>query len=282
MDWLEDIEIVMFDLDGTLYQDDTFYKRYMAHLLRATEHEAGLSVVLDEMSQILKGSHYCRIGDWYHPGRNIWMRLFHDRAIAFDWKGAPAKLDLHALEGSRKDLVYLGDAWSLVHVMANRLQLSEERRQEAFFRVRREMLADANGFVTFQELYRTIAGLNHIQAKILVTNSPAETGKEFITALGCLEAFDEIHYSAGKPLGMESYMQQLMQQRSVSPGQILSIGDHAWNDLHPVRKLGGRTVCISPYGSTDPEVWDVSLRSLEELNDFLRKLQQARMTSAAS
>ncbi|WP_284643614.1 HAD family hydrolase [Paenibacillus silviterrae] len=283
MDWLQDIKVVLFDLDGTLYQDDTFYKRYLGHLLRETEYEGALADVTEEVSRILSGQHRCRIGDWYHPGRKVWMRLFQEqRAVAFDWSGTPVELDLHALEGSRKDLIYAGDAWSVTDVMASRLQIREERRRDAFYRVREEMLAGACGRVKHPELIETIHGLTKLRTKVLLTNSPRDTGEEFIRALGCEELFDQIHYAADKPKGIELFVRELVKQGVAAPYQILSIGDHAWNDLHPIRKLGGRTAWIAPYPSSDPEVWDVTITGVKELTQFLGQLHEAGMAAAAS
>ncbi|MFD0681305.1 MULTISPECIES: HAD family hydrolase [unclassified Paenibacillus] len=281
MDWLGQIEVVLFDLDGTLYRDDMFYKRYLEILLMETEHEATLQDVTEELTRMLEGQNLCRIGDWYHPGRDIWMRLFNDRVMAFDWKGEPVESDDDALEGSRSGLIYAGDAWSLVSVTAHRYGISEEKRRAAFFQVRKEMLAGASGFTKHNELFETIDSLTGVQAKILLTNSPSETAQEFIHALGCINSFDEIHYSTGKPAGLESFSRELMQKMNVQPHQLLSIGDHAWNDLYPIRSLGGRTVWISPVASSETEKWDVNLPGLDELTEFLKQLQQAKAVAAS-
>ncbi|MBW7460822.1 hypothetical protein K0U00_42830, partial [Paenibacillus sepulcri] len=121
-----------------------------------------------------------------------------------------------------------------------------------------------------------------VRTRILLTNSPENTGREFIAALDCLKLFNEIVYGAGKPNGLERYMQELMDRENLQADQILSIGDHAWNDLYPVQKLGGRTVFLSPYPSSEPAQWDVRLDTLDELAAMLVELQHVRQQAKQS
>lgn len=143
--------------------------------------------------------------------------------------------------------------------------IDEAKRQEAFQQVRKEMLQGSSSFERHTGLYEAIRQLSVVQSKLLLTNSPENTGREFIAALGASVLFSDIIYGAGKPVGMEQFMSELMKREGLRPEQILSIGDHAWNDLYPVRKLGGRTAWISAYPSSDPSPWDVRLTTLDEL-----------------
>jgi FMN phosphatase YigB (HAD superfamily) len=92
--------------------------------------------------------------------------------------------------------------------------------------------------------------------------------------MGIGHLFGDVAYGANKPAGLQSYIASLLAQGYL-PHEILSIGDNPWNDLHPVKKLGGRTCFISPYPSSDPEVWDLRLHRLEELAQLMRALQKS-------
>jgi FMN phosphatase YigB (HAD superfamily) len=279
MDWLQNIEVVIFDLDGTLYQDGTFYKRYLELLFEEGEHSARLGEFLEDMASLLEGRHFSGIGDWYHPGSDTWTRGTDPHPVYRNWLGEEQSVSPKETDAAS---IYAGDAWSLVSIFAARYGVSEGRRQQSFQQVRKEMLQGASSFERHHDLYEAIGNLTGVRTRILLTNSPENTGREFIAALACLELFNEIVYGAGKPSGLERYMQQLMDRESLRPDQILSIGDHAWNDLYPVRKLGGRTVWLSPYPSSESAQWDVKLETLDELTALLVELQHTKQRSKQS
>ncbi|MCL6457759.1 MAG: HAD family hydrolase [Gorillibacterium sp.] len=279
MDGLQNIEVVIFDLDGTLYQDGTFYKRYLQLLFEEGEHGTRLGEFLDDMASLLAGRYVGGIGDWYHPASDTWTRGTDPSPVYRNWLGVEQSVFPKEIDAPS---IYAGDAWSLVSIFATRYGVSEQKRQQAFQQVRREMLQGASSFERHHDLYSAIGNLTGVRAKVLLTNSPENTGREFIAALDCLELFTEIQYGAAKPSGLERYMQQLMGRESLRPDQILSIGDHAWNDLYPVRKLGGRTVWLSPYPSSESAQWDIQLSTLDELAALLVDLQQIKQRSKLS
>ena len=280
MHWFEDIEVVLFDLDGTLYQDESFYNRYLELLFQHTDYSSEkVQSITDEVSLIVKGGHFLKIGDWYNPENGEWIRDTDDGLFVCTWDGVPQK-EHSSYTDSRQGLIYAGDVWSLVGILANRYQINESVRKGAFLQVRKEMLNQLSLEMERQVLAEAIQSLTNIRSKILLTNSPEETGREFVDTLGYLDAFDHIVYSAGKPAGVESFMRELMKREQLQAHQIVSIGDHAWNDLYPVRELGGHTVWISPYDSSDLNQWDLRISTLHELSELLQQLQLAKMAAA--
>ncbi|OCT13547.1 hypothetical protein A8709_18295 [Paenibacillus pectinilyticus] len=279
MEWLQKIEIVLFDLDGTLYQDGTFYKRYLELLFGNGETVANLDEILVEMASLLEGTHISSVGDWYYPSTDTWTRETlgnNPPLIHRNWKGV--EVEVEPDQAQQISPIYAGDAWSLVSIFAFKHGVGEAQRQQAFQQVRKEMLQGTSSFERHAGLYEAIGHLTDVRSKLLLTNSPANTGREFIAALGCSELFTEIVYGAEKPSGLERFMTDLMLREGLQPDQILSIGDHAWNDLYPVRKLGGRTAWISAYLSSDPSQWDVQLSTLDELAALLMDIQHAKHT----
>jgi len=57
-----------------------------------------------------------------------------------------------------------------------------------------------------------------------------------------------------------------------NPGSILAVGDHAYNDLEPLRKIGCRTLWMNPYPGIHEPQYDLSLRTLDELADYINSL----------
>ncbi|SID15530.1 Uncharacterised protein [Mycobacteroides abscessus subsp. abscessus] len=75
-----------------------------------------------------------------------------------------------------------------------------------------------------------------------------------------------------KPEGIRGVMKRLGEE-GYQPHEILSVGDNPFNDLYPVKQLGGRTCLISRYEHAGSEEWDHSVKTIEELAGFLRLLE---------
>ncbi|OUM87937.1 MAG: hypothetical protein BAA01_10865 [Bacillus thermozeamaize] len=61
-EWLSEIKVIIFDMDGTLYQEDTFMDRYIRYLLEGTEWEAETDAAVAEARKILYGQHPVKFG----------------------------------------------------------------------------------------------------------------------------------------------------------------------------------------------------------------------------
>jgi FMN phosphatase YigB (HAD superfamily) len=278
MEWLQDIKVVIFDLDGTLYQDESFLERYLYFLMEGSEWEGELTRIHRESTAILSNEHPLRIGLFYNPLHEHILQHDGEYATgALSWDGQEIDAQTFAsLYGQKhgfiKEYMYVGDAWSVVSVIAHHFRIPEPKRKEAFLRVRKEMLESTKAIIAQEAVRKAISELRcH---KVLMTNSPPETGRDFVKYLGVDELFDDIRYGGNKPWGLPDYVNELAKQEEIAPAQMLSIGDHAWNDLYPVRRLGGRTVWISPYESQDPSLWDIHLKSLDQLAELLATLNQ--------
>lgn len=118
-------------------------------------------------------------------------------------------------------------------------------------------------------LYEAIMRLEQRCRVVLLSNSYEETVREFLRQLGFAGAFREICSSANKPYGMIASLQALDPALLARPEALISIGDHAFNDLMPISAIGGQTLWIDPYpGIHEPEyTWCV--HTLAELAAFL-------------
>ncbi|WP_166242638.1 HAD family hydrolase [Paenibacillus turpanensis] len=277
-DWLQEIEAVLFDLDGTLYQDEQFYRKYIEYLLEGTEWAGEASHWQDEAERILSGAHPLRIGHFYSRAERLGLR--HSQGAvqdAFSWEGDPGQSRLrHMAEHSLDEVQYLGDAWSVVGAIASHIGVPEPRRRDAFYRIREDMATDQETFARCRDAAEAVRSLRGHVHLTLMTNSPGPTAIPFVERLGLADAFDQVVYGGGKPHGADQYAAALSAAAGISPQRILTIGDHSWNDLYPIKQLGGRCVWVSPYESADETPWDARLRSLEDLTQFLTLLKQYR------
>ena len=56
------------------------------------------------------------------------------------------------------------------------------------------------------------------------------------------------------------------------PQRVLSIGDHAFNDLMPIKQKGGRTVWLNPFSNIQRAECDLELATLDDLAGYLNDL----------
>lgn len=268
MEWLKDIKVVIFDMDGTLYQDYTFLGRYIKHLLEGILSEAECERKVNEAYAILEGNHPVRLGYFYNrENERVYAHKGQHLTKAFHWNGKEEEEDLNA---SDESLFYIGDPWGIALLYADQYRLDEQTSKNAFERVRQEMLCQPNEIYRHHSLFDIISNLN-VEKKLLLTNTPAPSGPEFVNHLRIGELFDSYVYDACKPEGVKACLEQLLED-GYKAHEILSIGDNPWNDLYPVKKRGGRTCLISKYVHADPTVWDASVETIEELAEFLQKL----------
>jgi len=288
--WLHHIDVVVFDLDGTLYQDHAFPFRFIAHLLEGTAHERDIPAWQDAAAAIFAGRRPFRVGHWYDAASGLCADLggaFDPAAMrAYDWDGAPlqAALPLDAAAwaeaAAARRLLYAGDAWSVVAVIAARLGVPEADRQRAFRRVRDEMLAPPHAIARHDRLLAAVKRLPC--RKMLLTNSPADTASAFVQHLGLDGAFSHTAFGSGKPDGLAALLDRLIREEGVPAERIVSIGDHAWNDLEPARQAGCRTVAVHPYSEPSPtaaEPWDCQIRTLDELADLIESIHRYKEES---
>lgn len=276
--WLSDIKIIIFDMDGTLYQEDKFLERYIRYLLAGTEHEGETEAAISAGRDILTGKHPFQFGHFYHKQDDLVLVRNEDGFVqGYTWEGAAIDeraLSYGALSSQAHDLIPIGDPWGIAAVVSHKYKLPEGKLQTAFKRVRSEMILAPYHFEVHNDLFEAMEELTATHQKILMTNTYLESGIEFLNYMKIRHLFEEVHCGAEKPLGMDDCITSLLAQ-GYQAHEILSIGDNPWNDLHPVKRKGGRTCFISPYPSSDPEIWDLRLTTLDELAQLMRVIQQS-------
>jgi FMN phosphatase YigB (HAD superfamily) len=276
--WLSEIKVIVFDMDGTLYQEDKFMDRYIRYLLEGTEHERETEAVISAVRDILTGKHPFQFGHFYHTQDDLALVRHDDSFIqGFTWEGTAIHERAKGyglLSSQAPHLIHIGDPWGIAAVVSQRYKLSTGKLQSAFERVRKEMILAPHHFELHGDLLQSIEELTAAKQKILMTNTYLESGIAFLNYMNIRHLFDEVHCGAEKPTGMDNYITSLL-ERGYQAHEILTIGDNPWNDLHPVKRRGGRTCFISPYPSSDPEVWDLRLKTLDELAQLMRAIQES-------
>ena len=84
--------------------------------------------------------------------------------------------------------------------------------------------------------------------------------------------FDCIVFSAGKPWQAVENLKKSCPEITTEPETFLTVGDNAFNNLTPFRALGCKTLWVNPFTDIHEPKYDYSVKTLEELAQFLETL----------
>lgn len=263
----ERIKYVIFDLDGTLYQNTEFYHDYIRFLTHRTSKAKWTDNLIELATQIFNGQ--------VLPMNTFIKTNSCDAETFLEYLEKLKKLetaDLCYIEALQaKDMTYLGDAWAVVGFLGKTLGLLENGRGEQVYRQTRQKM-NADGMAGDARLGKVISKLSSHFTIILASNSYEQTALQFLRQLGFDGLFSNIVFSANKPFGLIESLERTVPDILLNPESVVSIGDHAFNDLMPIAQLGGRTVFINPYSSVNKPMCDMELKDVNELSDFLENL----------
>ena len=234
--------IVIFDLDGTIYQNSVFHRGYLRTLVAGTWAEP-LEADLVRLAEAIFAGRELDMNRFYRRG-HAEAATVPELVQALRKRVLPNMTYAEALQAD--DVVYLGDAWAVLAYLGDALGCLDGDRANEVYRLTRLQMERA-GMHGDRGLYEAIMRLEQRCRVVLLSNSYEETVREFLRQLGFAGAFREICSSANKPYGMIASLQALDPALLARPEALISIGDHAFNDLMPISAIGGQTLWIDPY-----------------------------------
>jgi FMN phosphatase YigB (HAD superfamily) len=260
------IKTILFDLDGTVYQNDYFHRIYLSVLIQNTRFASWERELISLADTVLRGG-LIPMNQFYQAGAGA-VNCMEDVVDALRAGELRELTCEEAYKGPLPDIYYLGDAWALVSLIAQTLRISKEGQDGAFQAVRGRMLQD--GITQDPALIEAITALKARYTTVLLSNSPKESAAAFIQQLGLQDAFTHIGYGSGKPYGLLDCLAKFAPDVLKHPGTLLSIGDHVFNEIENIRLLGGKTVWVCPYRHIRYGGCDLRLYTPQELRDFLK------------
>lgn len=251
---LHDYDLVLFDFDGTLYDSEAHFARYIQF---AADHIPEQRAQMERtFTEVLQKNSTLRIGDWFDPVTKSTVAM--DRITG----EKPAQS------------IYLGDYWWIVYAIGSIHGIDSTQMDEAFLRTRTYMMehpAETRLLTGLQNWLKETSTRQH-PICCLATNSPAEDSTVILQALGIREFFADITYAAQKPRKMLDHLQRLSTQFSVAPERILSIGDHYYNDVEPAILFGADGLLINRHTVSHRRNCTYEVSNSEEVMTFLRAL----------
>jgi FMN phosphatase YigB (HAD superfamily) len=252
---VRDIDTIIYDLDGTLYENQEQYDYYagrLACLLPKAERDG----FRQDLLSAREGCHALAYGWTYHLQSRLLLWTDGMRpgpAIAGrDWNGEQITGRLldnypHVLH-DMKQYVTASDPWWLPFVCAVHHGVRPLKTQLAYGEAREMMLGEKFIYSAPMGLATALRELSCRYHQVLATNSPERDANRVFEALRISDGFDLLVYRAGKPEGLCSVIEMCRHSFRVEAPGVLSIGDNPFNEVVPALTSGAKALLVDSAG----------------------------------
>lgn len=279
---LHAVRAILYDLDGTLYEDDRHFELY------AREVQARLPAPLREpfwsdWQAASTATHPAlRVGTFYDAVRDLVLYPRDGQVVrALHWDGSELppivcrQLYPDRVEPDHERLINVGDLWWVPAAVSAHHGGDPQKQVEAFLTIRDRMSAPDFEVRPIQGLQETVAALRGRVHQVLVTNSPQPDSEAILAKVGLLGLLDRCFFRSNKPAGLRPILAEICQTYGIEPHQILSIGDNLVNEVAPSMAMGCQTILIDPHGIGRPGEADLIVASMSELLPLLQRRAEA-------
>lgn len=276
---LHAVRVILYDLDGTVYDDTRHFELYARELQSHLPAEVRDAFWADYLLAV-KGEHPAlRIGTYYDVARDLVLQIRGGEAVrALHWDGSEVpplvvrELYQGPLATDYSTMLNVGDLWWVPAAVSYHHGGVTEKHGEAFLKIR-EIMSDP-GFVvrSIPQLADLIASLRGKVVQVLATNSPQPDSEAILQKVGLLGLFDRMYFRSAKPAGLSRIISEIAADYQVDMKAILSVGDNMVNEIAPARTLGCQTVFIDPHGMAEGSEADLIVPSMSLLMPELQRL----------
>lgn len=252
---LTQISLIIYDLDGTLYEDTHHFSYYANELKKRLPADVQESFQAD-YEAALRDEHPLRIGRTYDLHRDlilVQIKGHVQEVYRFDGTALPAEevreLYKDGVTVNLEDMFSVGDMWWVPGCLARHYGLTDAQTTEAFLATREYMMGPEFEMNKIPGLKDAIAKSRANGVKqVLVTNSPQVDSEKILEKIDLIDSFDEKVFMARKPSGTKGVFERISQQFDLPYSQFLSVGDNWVNEILPAGELGCQTIYIDPHG----------------------------------
>ncbi|MCT1904269.1 HAD family hydrolase [Oceanobacillus sojae] len=271
---LKDYKLVIFDLDGTLYEGTEHFD-YYAKLLQEKVAPAYQADYLREYEAMKAGKHLVSIGKVYDAARDLVLTidsLTFEVSAAYRWNGeklsetetqeyypGPQQFDFN-------HLVAIGDGWWLPFASAKHYGVEEN--YSSYLATKEFMVSDDFTIEKLEGLRTYLLQLKEKTQIVLLTNSDREDVTRLLNELDLTNIFDHMITSAKKPAYTKKWMEHLIEQYEIESAEAVSVGDNFINEIAPALSLGMDAVYIQPHGHNEERD---GLKVIDSLTDFSKQ-----------
>ncbi len=274
------IKAVVFDLDGTLYEDTHHFTYYAEQLKKRTPLEFHQAFEQDYKS-VLEGTHTLKIGRVYDAEKDlILVQDNHVVKEAYRWNGGRlsseevAALYPEKISFDMEKMFNVGDLWWVPNSIGRHYSLTSEDSHEAFIDTRVYMTTPQFQMTKVEPLNELLYQLKESIQLVLLTNSPEEDSMVIIEKLGLHNAFHYKIFNGKKPSLTKERFLTIKDHTGVNFYEILSIGDNYINEIQPAKELGCATVLIDPHQISHEEDADYIVPNIAGVVPILSQLKK--------
>ncbi|MBM7635021.1 HAD family hydrolase [Geomicrobium sediminis] len=243
-------ELIIFDLDGTLYEDTDHFDYYAKTLSEEVIEEHKLSFFSD-YELMKKGNHAVSIGKAYDV-QNDWVLEVDpftgniERVVT--WEGEKVAdstwREIHEgpVEYDFDQVIAIGDGWWLPNVAARHYGVKDP--QPAYHKTKEFMATDAFTLSVIEGLREGLLSLKEKKSIVLLTNSTDDDVERLLKLLHLEGVFHEVVTNAMKPQETRAHFISIMKRYNVTTEQTLSIGDNYLNEIIPAKAEGMKAIYI--------------------------------------
>lgn len=271
-------QLVIFDLDGTLYEDTAHFDYYAQQLKQELDQEEWKEYEA-EYQQMIDGQHIVSIGKAYDVVRDYVLRvdsLSLEVLQAWTWDGKELSVEERAshynspISFDFDSMIAIGDGWWLPNVCARHFGVIDT--QSAYNRTKEYMATDQFTLTRIPHLRSSLLHLKTKKNTVLLTNSQDDDVARLLQLLDLEGTFDHIITVARKPQHTLNHFSDLMEKYKVSPEQCLSVGDNFINEIAPAVKIGMKTILIDCYSLSYPEYQGIKVASISDTFASMRQV----------
>lgn len=270
-----EIKAIIFDLDGTLYEDTGHFNYYAERLKERLEPPYQQNFELD-YQKVPENKHPLKIGRIYDVQQDLILLQEKKVQAAFRWDGTPltpGELDSlypGPVSLNMESMISIGDLWWVPCAIALHYGLDNQESYQAFLETRDYMKQPGYTIKPVEGLKEV---LNRFRKKglklVLMTNSPEPDSEAILAKLELNKAFDLKIFNAGKPAKAKEQFKRIIKELNLPCSQILSIGDNLANEILPARELGCPTLFIDHHDTVQADRLIENLANCRELVKFL-------------
>lgn len=274
MDFHE-VKVIIFDLDGTLYED-THHFGYYAQCLQTRLAKENRELFEQDYQAALAGKHPLQIGRIYDARQDL--ILVQKKGVvtqAYEWNGELCpeervkRLYPQSITVNLDQMLSIGDLWWVPSSIARHYGLSNEQSYEAFLETRRYMMSPEFQMNPVRGLRESIEKWKRNCQIVLMTNSPKPDSEAILKKLNLHDLFDHKVFEARKPTMTKDHIEEIQLKYGVAFSEILSIGDNWMNEIQPAQQLGCKTLLIDPHRRTEAGHADIIVHKLGEIISIL-------------
>lgn len=277
---MEKVKVIVFDLDGTLYEDTHHFDYYANKLCEKLGIEKQ-ELFKKDYEAILTGEHALKMGTVFDADHDLILTHENGQVLqAHTWDGEPlskhevGKLYPKELQFNFHSMLSIGDLWWVPAAIARHYGIDNESAGLSFLETRQYMMTPEFQMKVVPGFKEILQRLSNSKKLVLLTNSPKRDSEVLLKKLGFDNLFDMLIFNGKKPLQTRDHLTGIKENYQVEYREILCVGDNMMNEIFPAKQLGCQTILIDPHNISREVGADHIVPRLSMLVDTLITFEQ--------